>query len=111
EPFRCTERVLDQYRRPAPVLGSSSVAGIAGEWREAATETGPAPGPLSGIRALSFGTAIAGALSGTALAELGADVVKIESPARPDNLRRLWAPGEPVVHEPSGADTSPMFAK
>jgi benzylsuccinate CoA-transferase BbsF subunit len=65
---------------------------------------------LSGIRAISFGTAIAGALSGTALAELGADVVKIESPARPDNLRRLWAPGEPVVHEPSGADTSPMFA-
>jgi benzylsuccinate CoA-transferase BbsF subunit len=68
------------------------------------------PGPLSGIRAISFGTAIAGALRGTALAELGADVVKIESPARADNLRRLWAPEDPVVHEPSGADTSPMFA-
>ena len=37
-------------------------------------------------------------------------MVKIESPARPDNLRRLWAPEDPVVHEPSGADTSPMFA-
>jgi crotonobetainyl-CoA:carnitine CoA-transferase CaiB-like acyl-CoA transferase len=110
EPFRCTERVLDQYRRPAPRLGSSSLAEIAGEWREPAPVSGPVPGPLSGIRAISFGTAIAGALSGTALAELGADVVKIESPSRPDNLRRLWAPGEPVVHEPSGADTSPMFA-
>ncbi len=109
EPFRCTERVLDQYRRPAPGLGSSSLAEIAGEWREPAPAA-PVPGPLSGIRAISFGTAIAGALSGTALAELGADVVKIESPARPDNLRRLWAPGEPVIHEPSGADTSPMFA-
>jgi crotonobetainyl-CoA:carnitine CoA-transferase CaiB-like acyl-CoA transferase len=110
EPFRCTERVLDQYRRPAPRLGESSVASVAREWREPAPVTGPAPGPLSGIRAISFGTAIAGALSGTALAELGADVIKIESPARPDNLRRLWAPGEPVIHEPSGADTSPMFA-
>src|SRR5579859_4874297 len=110
EPFRCTERVLDQYRRPAPGLGSSSLAEIAEEWR-APAPAAPVPGPLSGIRAISFGTAIAGALSGTALAELGADVVKIESPARPDNLRRLWAPGEPVVHEPSGADTSPMFAK
>jgi crotonobetainyl-CoA:carnitine CoA-transferase CaiB-like acyl-CoA transferase len=110
EPFRCTERVLDQYRRPAPRLGESSLSEVADQWREPAPAIGPVPGPLSGIRAISFGTAIAGALSGTALAELGADVIKIESPARPDNLRRLWAPGEPVVHEPSGADTSPMFA-
>jgi len=109
EPFRCTERVLDQYRRPAPELGESSLSEIAGQWRDPAPPA-PVPGPLSGIRAISFGTAIAGALSGTALAELGADVVKIESPTRPDNLRRLFAPGEPVIHEPSGADTSPMFA-
>jgi len=109
EPFRCTERVLAQYRRPAPRLGESDAAEIARQWREPPPPA-PVPGPLSGIRAISFGTAIAGALSGTALAELGADVVKIESPSRPDNLRRLWAPEDPVVHEPSGADTSPMFA-
>jgi crotonobetainyl-CoA:carnitine CoA-transferase CaiB-like acyl-CoA transferase len=109
EPFRCTERVLAQYRRPAPRLGESDAAEIARQWREPPPPA-PVPGPLNGIRAISFGTAIAGALSGTALAELGADVVKIESPARADNLRRLWAPEDPVVHEPSGADTSPMFA-
>lgn len=109
QPFRCTERVLDQYRLPAPRLGSASADEVAREWREPAPPA-PVPGPLAGIRVISFGTAIAGALSGTALAELGADVVKIESPARPDNLRRLWAPEDPVVHEPSGADTSPMFA-
>jgi len=109
EPFRCTERVLAQYRRPAPRLGETDAAQIARQWRELPPPA-PVPGPLSGIRAISFGTAIAGALSGTALAELGADVVKIESPARADNLRRLWAPEDPVVHEPSGADTSPMFA-
>jgi benzylsuccinate CoA-transferase BbsF subunit len=101
--------VLAQYRRPAPRLGESDIAEIAREWREPPPPA-PVPGPLSGIRAISFGTAIAGALSGTALAELGADVVKIESPSRPDNLRRLPTPGDPVVHEPSGADTSPMFA-
>ena len=109
EPFRCTERVLDQYRRPAPRLGETEAAEVARQWRDPAPPA-PVPGPLRGIRAISFGTAIAGALSGTALAELGADVIKIESPARPDNLRRLWAPEDPVVHEPSGADTSPMFA-
>jgi len=109
EPFRCNERVLAQYRRPAPRLGETQAEAVAREWREPAPPA-PVPGPLSGIRVISFGTAIAGALSGTALAELGADVVKIESPSRPDNLRRLTAPGDPVVHEPSGADTSPMFA-
>jgi len=109
EPFRCTEQVLAQYRRPAPRLGETEAAEVAREWREPAAAA-PVPGPLSGIRVISFGTAIAGALSGTALADLGADVVKIESPSRPDNLRRLWAHGDPVIHEPSGADTSPMFA-
>jgi crotonobetainyl-CoA:carnitine CoA-transferase CaiB-like acyl-CoA transferase len=114
EPFRCTEPVLAQYRRPAPRLGEDDAAEVAREWRSPAADAPlPAvavPGPLSGIKVISFGTAIAGALSGTALADLGADVVKIESPSRPDNLRRLHAPGDPHVREPSGADTSPMFA-
>ena len=109
EPFRCTERVLDQYRRPAPRLGSTDAGEVVREWREPAPPA-PVAGLLSGIRAISFGTAIAGALSGTALAELGADVIKIESPIRPDNLRRLTALEDQAVHEPSGADTSAMFA-
>jgi crotonobetainyl-CoA:carnitine CoA-transferase CaiB-like acyl-CoA transferase len=109
EPFRCSQRLLAQYRRPAPRLGETDVADVIFQWRKPApTETLPAP--LRGIRVISFGTAIAGALSGTILADLGADVVKIESPSRPDNLRRLWFPGDPVIHEPTGADTSPMFA-
>ena len=52
---------------------------------------------------------IAGAVCATALAELGADVIKIESPTVPDTTRRLRL-GEAAVHEPSGMDTSPMFA-
>ena len=110
-PFLSRRPLLGQYRRPAPRLGEEDVAEILRGWRGTGSEPGgPVGKALTGIRAISFGTAIAGALCGTALAELGADVVKIESPSRPDNLRRLRFPGDRAVHEPSGADTSPMFA-
>jgi benzylsuccinate CoA-transferase BbsF subunit len=44
-----------------------------------------------------------------ALAELGADVVKIESPTRYDNVRYLLAPDHPRIKEPGGAETSALF--
>ena len=45
--------------------------------------------PLSGIKVVEIGQALAGPLSGMILADLGADVIKIEKPEGGDDAR-LW---------------------
>src|ERR1700722_7485566 len=50
----------------------------------------PAPtGPLAGLRILDISTVVAGPLSSTLLADLGAEVLKVEMPGAGDALRRL----------------------
>ncbi|MDE2303688.1 MAG: CoA transferase [Sphingomonadales bacterium] len=66
--------------------------------------SGSAPGrarfaPLEGVRIVDFSTNMAGPYATMILAQLGADVVKVESPAGDD--ARAWAPevdGASVVH-------------
>jgi crotonobetainyl-CoA:carnitine CoA-transferase CaiB-like acyl-CoA transferase len=48
-------------------------------------------GPLTGVRVVELGQALAGPLAGVILADMGADVIKIEKPDGGDDAR-LWGP-------------------
>jgi benzylsuccinate CoA-transferase BbsF subunit len=66
--------------------------------------------PLRGVRVLSFGAFVAGNICALMLADLGAEVVKIESRDRPEALRAYDVPGRPQIVEPSGVRTTALFA-
>ncbi|MFB0839876.1 CaiB/BaiF CoA transferase family protein [Arthrobacter sp. E44] len=48
---------------------------------------GAVGGPLAGVRVLELGSLIAGPFAGRQMADFGAEVIKIESPDRPDPMR------------------------
>jgi crotonobetainyl-CoA:carnitine CoA-transferase CaiB-like acyl-CoA transferase len=48
-------------------------------------------GPLDGVNVIEIGQALAGPLAGVILADLGADVIKVEKPDGGDDAR-LWGP-------------------
>ena len=54
--------------------------------RGTARETG-GPGPLAGLRVVELGTLLAGPFAGRLLGDMGAEVIKIERPGKPDPLR------------------------
>jgi crotonobetainyl-CoA:carnitine CoA-transferase CaiB-like acyl-CoA transferase len=58
--------------------------------------------PLSGIKVLDLSRVLAGPWAGQLLADLGADVVKVERPGQGDDTRG-WAP--PYVKDMQGRDT------
>lgn len=55
-----------------------------------------APSPLAGIRVVEITSIYSGPLAGLLLAELGADVVKVESQSKPDLIRNSGGPPHSV---------------
>jgi formyl-CoA transferase len=53
---------------------------------------GTSIGPLSGLRVIELGLVIAGPFAGRLLADLGAEVIKVERPGQPDPMRE-WGKG------------------
>jgi crotonobetainyl-CoA:carnitine CoA-transferase CaiB-like acyl-CoA transferase len=56
----------------------------------------PAPLPLEGIRIVDFTAYWAGPLPTAIMADLGAEVIKVESIQRPDQFRIVAVPGDPA---------------
>jgi succinate---hydroxymethylglutarate CoA-transferase len=68
--------------------------------------TGGARGPLAGVKVMEFGQIAAGPFTGSLLADLGADVVKVERPNGGDGMRN-WPP---LTGSEDGAGFSENFA-
>ena len=62
-------------------------------------------GVLSGCRVLDFGWVLAGAIPGMALADMGAEVIKVETRQRLDYMRL----GRPIVGDQPDPEQNPMF--
>ncbi|MEK7215686.1 MAG: CoA transferase [Chloroflexota bacterium] len=62
--------------------------------------------PFHQVRVLSFCQALAGNTCSKLLAELGADLVKVEARNRPDPGRQRRQADHPATYEPSGAETN-----
>ncbi|HCL25633.1 MAG TPA: hypothetical protein DHW65_04715 [Dehalococcoidia bacterium] len=62
-------------------------------------------GPLDGYRILDFGWVLAGALPGMVLADMGAEVLKIETRQRMDYMRL----GRPIIGDEPDPEQHPLF--
>ena len=62
-------------------------------------------GVLAGYRALDFGWVLAGAIPGMILADMGAEVIKVETRQRLDYMRM----GRPIVGDRPDPEQNPMF--
>jgi crotonobetainyl-CoA:carnitine CoA-transferase CaiB-like acyl-CoA transferase len=80
------------YNRPARSVGADDAA-----WTTQRTDTSPVAGaagrPFDGMRILDLGVIVAGGELGRLFADLGAEVIKIESATYPDGLRQT-PPGQ-----------------
>jgi crotonobetainyl-CoA:carnitine CoA-transferase CaiB-like acyl-CoA transferase len=82
------------YRKPAPAAGNDEAVWLApGSDRSNTSGTSGGNRPFEGLRILDLGVIVAGGELGRLFADLGAEVIKIESVTYPDGLRQT-PPGQ-----------------
>jgi crotonobetainyl-CoA:carnitine CoA-transferase CaiB-like acyl-CoA transferase len=91
----------------APRRGQHTAEVLAGERSDSRPSV--ASRSVRDLRVLTFGAFVAGNTAALILAELGMDVVKIESHIRPEVLRNKYFLDHPDVREPSGIPTTALY--